>query len=334
MSCFHPRDLVINKPRLVYQWSKLPNGKMIREKKPLGVTQKYTIQVPCGKCPACLALQQAQWSFRIEQEALYGGHSSVLFVTFTYDNEHLPEDLCVSKSEVQRYLHDLRQNLERHSEFAPKVRYYFCAEYGSKFGRPHYHAILFFSHSVDWKIIQSSWNKGIVDIRSFTSARAGYVAKYTVKDINLDYAGRTAPFHLQSQGLGKCFLDMHNSFDSLNFNTYYRNLSGRKVKLPRYYIDKLGTTRSYTQIKNLDGSISKRSHSYHSFGYYYSNEYAFNRYLEKESIEMAKFGNTADSYYLYQRERAVKLEHELIQNNFNRSSYYVRTRFESSVGAQ
>ena len=135
MTCFHPRSITINKPRFVYNWITLPNGKLKRGEL-IGVANKYVIQVPCGKCLACLAESQTQWSFRIENEALYGNHVSCLFVTFTYDNKHLPTDLSVSKTEVQKYLHDLRQNLSR-SNVDTKVKYYFCAEYGSKFGRPH-----------------------------------------------------------------------------------------------------------------------------------------------------------------------------------------------------
>ena len=209
MPCFHPREICVNKPKLVYSWTKMSDGSIKRSKKPLGACAKYYISVPCGHCPACLALQQSQWSFRIEQEALFGGHSSSLFVTFTYDNEHLPSDYGLHKEEMQKYLHDLRQNIDRNYPVAdgePKylVRYYICGEYGSKRGRPHFHAILFFSRPIDWRYIQSSWNKGIVDIREFSSARAGYVAKYSVKQLELDYEGRPRPFHMQSQGLGKC----------------------------------------------------------------------------------------------------------------------------------
>lgn len=305
MPCFHPLDIVINKSKLIYKWIEQPDGTLKRDKKPFAVAHKYTIQVPCGKCPACLALQQSQWSFRIEQEALYGGHASALFVTFTYDNEHLPNDLCVSKACVQRYLRNLRQNLKRRyydgtsMESVPKVVYYFCAEYGSLRGRPHYHAILFFSKSIDWRIIQDSWNKGIVDIREFSSARAGYVAKYSVKQMELDYGGRTRPFHLQSQGLGKCFLN-GKSIKDLSNSMYFSNLSGFKVKLPRYYLDKLGSTRVFYSKAHLSprGFIGK-SETFHSFDYERLVETSRLRFLKNRASEISRHGMSEFEYDSY-----------------------------------
>lgn len=337
MPCFHPRELVINKPRIVYKWKLLPSGRAVRERdsngKPivLGKEDKYVIQVPCGHCPACLAQQQSQWSFRIENEVLYGGHASVLFVTYTYAPEYLPSDYSVHKEEVTRYLHDLRQKLSRRALLenspCPTVRYYFCAEYGSKFGRPHYHAILFFSHSVDWKIIQSAWGKGIVDIREFSPARAGYVAKYSVKDISLDYAGRERPFHLQSKGLGKCFLNSFSCFASLSSNTYFSNLSGHKVKLPRYYLDKLGTERKYYTYQAIDGTTSRISRSFHSYSYNYTHTLAYLNYVKKETLNLRLYGNNFGAYERERVLRRIRLEQNL---NYLKSkdTYHVTTKFE------
>lgn len=333
MPCFHPRDLVIKKPKLIYEWTRSSSGRIVRSKEPISVARQYTIQVPCGKCPACLALSQSQWSFRIEQEALYAGHASTLFVTYTYDNENLPEDFGLHKEEMQRYLHDLRQNISRryfdgtNVESLPRVRYYICGEYGSKRGRPHFHAILFLSRPVDWTIIQSSWGKGIVDIRPFTPARAGYVAKYSVKQLELDYEGRPRPFHMQSQGLGACFLE-GKSFHTLKYNTYFRNSSGRKVKLPRYYLDKLGTTRNYYRIKDMEGNVSSVSFTHHSFWYDLSSELGRLRHLEKEAVEMTKNNFTYPAWLVFQNERSQKLEHELLKLQ-KQSSYYVKTDYES-----
>lgn len=334
MPCFHPRDIVVHKSRIVYNWIEKPDGTVVREKKPVGVCRQYTIQVPCGKCLACLALSQSQWSFRIEQEAVHGGHAAVYFVTFTYDNEHLPADLSVNKSEVQKYLHDLRQNLYRRyfdaasQESVPKVTYYFCAEYGSKRGRPHYHAILMFSRSVDWSIIQHSWNKGIVDIREFTSARAGYVAKYSVKQFDLDYEGRTPPFHLQSLGLGKCFLN-NNSIKSLNYNLFYRNLSGRKVKLPRYYVDKLTTidvsrdVMCYDKNGHLVLFRTKPTKVYRSYGFEVLSAMSEFRFRKSYNLQVAQSGLSSTAFEIQRQFELDKLEQSLI-NHFNNSSSYAQ----------
>lgn len=343
MPCFHPREVKVNKPRITYKWIQMPDGSIKRERdskgKPivLGVASWYFIQVPCGKCRWCLALQQSQWSFRIEQEVLHGGYAQSLFVTLTYAPEFLPDDAGLYKSEVQKYLHDLRQNLYRRyscngtdKEAVPKVSYYICGEYGSRFGRPHFHCILMFTKSVDWRIIQKSWSKGIVDIREFTPARAGYVAKYSVKDLSLDYAGRPAPFHLQSKGLGSAFLKVRSSFASLQYNTYFANSSGRKVKLPRYYLDKLGITRKYYDYE-VEGVKFRRSSSYHSFSYDYTNELARINFLNRESMALSLSGLSYSEFLQQRSMESQKLEHELENLYRKTSSYYVLSRLESSA---
>lgn len=188
----------------------------------------------------------------------------------------------------------------------------------------HYHAIMMFSKPIDWTLIQSAWNKGIVDIRSFSSARAGYVAKYSVKQLELDYEGRERPFHLQSKGLGDCFL-VGKSFATLNYSIYWRNLSGRRIKLPRYYIDKLGTWRTTQKWKDDDGNVFTRSRTYHNRYYLRMKEKSYNDFIEKDSINRSRFGNTASSYDLWLYHKADKLEHELI-NLSKKSSYYELTR--------
>lgn len=330
MSCFHPREIVVNKRKFTYQWTEdSATGKLLRSKRPLGVLDKYVIQVPCGKCPACLALQQSQWSFRIEQEALYGGHSSCLFITYTYDNEHLPSDFGLHKEEMQKYLHDLRQNIDRYysEDERPKVRYYICGEYGSKRGRPHFHGILFFSRPINWLLIQKSWNKGIVDIRPFSSARAGYVAKYSVKQLELDYEGRPKPFHMQSQGLGKCFLDSH-SIKSLRFTGYFTNASGRKVKLPRYYLDKLMPERYITRVDRL-GNVHREINPSGTFSFsrQYFQAYGEFRFYERARIERTMLNLSEVAYNQLKSEESIKLEHELKKLNL-KSSYYVKTAYE------
>lgn len=335
MPCFHPREIVVNKPRVVYKWNERSDGSIYRERDEsgklvvLGIDKKYSIQVPCGHCRYCLAQAQSQWSFRIEQEVLHGGYAQSLFVTLTYNNESLPDDFSVHKSEVQKYLHDLRQKIHRKyfdgtKESLPRISYYFCAEYGSKFGRPHYHGIIMFTKSIDWHLIQSAWHKGIVDIREFTSARAGYVAKYSVKDLSLDYAGRERPFHLQSKGLGSAFLNKFNSFASLQFNTYFSNVSGHKVKLPRYYLDKLGTNRSYTKVGE-----SRKSHSFHTSSYNYTNEIARFRFFKYNELELAKSGLSLADFLVSKNNQSQKLELELNNLYKKTSSYYVLSRLES-----
>ena len=46
------------------------------------------IQVPCGKCYVCRRMRSKTWSVRLLHES--SEHSANVFLTLTYDDEHLP----------------------------------------------------------------------------------------------------------------------------------------------------------------------------------------------------------------------------------------------------
>lgn len=107
--------------------------------------------VPCGKCDVCSYSKLNDISARCQLET-YTSKSKPLFVTLTYDNEHLPSDGSVSLSDIQCFLKLLRINIQRF--FAsydsngklvlPKVslRYIYSAEYTPHNHRPHYHLLI------------------------------------------------------------------------------------------------------------------------------------------------------------------------------------------------
>lgn len=117
------------------------------------------IEIPCGKCIGCRLKYSLDWATRCMLEAKY--HEDNWFLTLTYNDDHLPEKrvlcdengdaLCDENGEVfyspynslyrrdvQRFMKNLRKRI-----YPEKVRFYGCGEYGTKFGRPHYHLILF-----------------------------------------------------------------------------------------------------------------------------------------------------------------------------------------------
>ena len=63
------------------------------------------------------------------------------FVTLTFSDEHLPEGGHVVKELLDTFIDSLRARLRRN--FGIQVRYFGCGEYGTQFGRPHYHLLLF-----------------------------------------------------------------------------------------------------------------------------------------------------------------------------------------------
>ena len=111
---------------------------------------------PCGKCLACLTNRRRDWVIRLKYELKRS--SSALFLTLTYDEEHIPE--CgVNKEDVQKFLKRLRKGVPDH-----KLRYFLVSEYGSHTERAHYHMILFnypIEKGYDEKI-SSHWQAGFV----------------------------------------------------------------------------------------------------------------------------------------------------------------------------
>lgn len=98
------------------------------------------ISVPCQKCIFCRDKKAREWSFRAVCESRHSS-SMPLFVTLTYAPKFLPSD-GVEKSEIQNFMKRLRIQLERDGYGSSELRYFACAEYGTKSGRAHYHLIL------------------------------------------------------------------------------------------------------------------------------------------------------------------------------------------------
>lgn len=262
MSCLRPVSIPVYRlESQTEKFSRNVDGKLSRFALRKLMKVKHFINVPCGHCPACLKKAQQEWAFRIEQEVLDPRVVSALFVTLTYAPKYLPSDRSVHKVDVQNYLKRLRINLERAGFTRHHTRYYACGEYGDLYNRPHYHLILTFRQSVDWSLIQSSWSRGIVDIAQFTPARAGYVAKYSMKQFGISYKGLIPPFRLCSKGLGKFFLRFHSG-SSIGYASSFMNITGHVVPLHRYYIDKLYPhyKRSYYTIDSPLGNKLRFSH--------------------------------------------------------------------------
>lgn len=199
-----------------------------------GRVKRY-FRVPCGKCIGCLKVRQQQYSFRAEWEAQDPRNKVILFVTFTYAPKFLMDNE-LSKIDMQRYIRRLRKALPD-----CRVKYLICGEYGELYGRKHYHAILYFDKYIDFKVVSDCWTFGIVDIAPFTLARAGYVAKYSVKQIGSrdDQDHSIMPFLLVSNSLGFYFLDKYGDFCRREYVSSWPNLSGFPVSLPRVFMERL-----------------------------------------------------------------------------------------------
>lgn len=199
------------------------------------ITLKNGNVVPCGKCPSCLANERTEWIFRLKQE--YKASSFSLFVTLTYDDEHLPFGYNVNKRDVQLFLKRFRKQLGK-----IKLRYYIVSEYGDHTFRPHYHGLFFFDSLFDDKrklydIIIDSWQNGFCSFGDVEEGSIVYCTKYCLKRSQLP-SGREKPFRLVSKmngGLGYYYIDSLGSWhvDSQNYITVFDG--GSRSRMPRYY---------------------------------------------------------------------------------------------------
>ena len=90
----------------------------------------------------------------------------------------LPENASISKREVQLFFKRLRKSSDK------KLRYYACGEYGGRFGRPHYHAIVYglLPDQETRALVKDTWGLGLVHVGSVTYDSCRYVAQYIRKN--------------------------------------------------------------------------------------------------------------------------------------------------------
>ena len=155
--------------------------------------------VPCGQCVECLQAKAAMYTSKLLAESLCHREANGYFVTWTYDNYHLPPFGSLEKDALSRLRCHLRQHVCKPYRkdgklVRPKMddylRYFAIGEYGTKYDRPHYHMCLWSDLLTQTDIIQlmhTVWSddKGLIgqiDIQPFQSTGAvGYVSKYHSK---------------------------------------------------------------------------------------------------------------------------------------------------------
>lgn len=179
MQCFHPW--------VAYQ--PLAGG-------PISMVERHDMRqltLPCGRCVGCKLRRARSWAIRCMHESQL--HPQSIFVTLTYDDEHLPLDQSLNYKHFQDFMKRLRWHFK-----VPGIRFYMCGEYGEETSRPHYHAILFgvvFNDNDYWsttngfrqyrsKTLDKLWSHGQCMIGSVTLESAGYCARYIMKKFTGD----------------------------------------------------------------------------------------------------------------------------------------------------
>lgn len=247
----------------------------------------------CHRCAGCREDYSRDWTVRLCHEARM--HEVSCMVTLTYSDEEL-KSLSLCQEDVQLFLKRLRIRLFREWIEAgkpgakPSIRYFAGAEYGSNTKRPHFHVLIFGWVPTDGvefcrtdagvrmksALLDDVWSKGFTEWCFFSSACAGYVARYCLKKVNgseagdhytvLDLNGEVVvvepEFSLMSTrpGIGKSWFDKYWRTDALWLDGKRDGvlLGGVEVPLPAYY-NKLARRqigdKAYERI--VDGRLLK-----------------------------------------------------------------------------
>lgn len=203
------------------------------------------VYLPCNKCVACQLKSSNNWALRLLMETQ--AHKDICFITLTYNNENLPYNASLYKRDYQLFIKRLRKALN-----GLKIRYFLSGEYGSLYGRPHYHLILFgwkptdlverFTRTKKGEVLYESnflaklWGYGFISVGLNTEIRTfKYLAKYMQKIHNDDYqliqSGRIPTFIVMSKGIGKNYYnkDIYFKDDGIIY------LDGKSYKAPSYF---------------------------------------------------------------------------------------------------
>lgn len=196
--------------------------------------------VPCNRCIGCRLDYAREWSNRMLLEL--ADNPKGLFVTLTYNNDHVPYSekgyMSTRVRDCQLWMKRLRKNFPH-----LKIRYFLGAEYGPKNKRPHYHAILFGIGLDDFNDIElykvnnigqslyisksfaDIWGNGFCTIGNVTKDSCAYTARYMLKKLKgfsrIDYyaKGIEPEFSLCSRrpGIGLGYLKNHPNFSNTLF---------------------------------------------------------------------------------------------------------------------
>lgn len=290
MSCFHPNGMLF------------ADGKPGRFIGPLNTDKVKAFEsngwevvpIPCGHCRGCRLDKSKYWADRMLLEFATEREDypakTALFLTLTYDEEHVPWVTCtdgvqrrnLDPSHPQLFLKRVRKFFW--DTYHRKLRFYLCGEYGSHTFRPHYHMILFGASLADFPdsfiYSTSSESGGILyespkldSIWSYGACRFAvanyqtfcYVGRYVLKkqyssdigDDDFPYRGRCPVFQRQSlkPGLGA---DYFTEFDGTK--VFLSDGSDvHRIGIPRLVLEKIKLTNPelYATLKEQRREVAK-----------------------------------------------------------------------------
>lgn len=219
------------------------------------------LTVRCGRCMGCRLDRASTWATRsVHESSMYDQN---IFLTMTYDDEHLP----YAETLVRKHVTDFFKRLKSRYP-SETIRQLYCGEYGGETRRPHYHALIFNFEPSDGEFffqkegrdyyrsdkIDALWGLGHCNYANeVTFQSAAYVAGYVTKKIRGDQAEehyqwidestgeiiqRLPEFQGQSlrPGLGAPWIE---KFYRDVYPSDFVVIDGQKRRPPRFYDQKL-----------------------------------------------------------------------------------------------
>lgn len=233
------------------------------------------VTVPCGQCIGCRLERSRQWGLRITHEASL--HPFNMFVTLSYDDEHLPDGGTLVKKHFQDFMKRVR------FRFGEGIRYFHCGEYGDTTNRPHYHAIIFNLDMPDKRVIKIDprggyklyssqqlsdlWGMGHVWIGNVTNESANYVARYILKKVTGEkaedhYQGRLPEYVTMSRrpGIASGWIEKYSKDVYPSDNCI---VAGKQQKPPKFYdkAHEAANPKAHQYVKNARARFGKSHES-------------------------------------------------------------------------
>lgn len=258
MSCTNPLTAYQLKE---YQGETSP---LVFPKPPLHEMHLYNqLKVGCSKCIGCLKIRSMTKAIQLHCE-LQTTEGYSWFITLTYDDDHIPDNLSLYKPHITNFIKALRRHREKYKH-SGKFRYEQVGEYGTKTLRPHHHMAAFnlqlddlelYSDNGKYKqyvskLIEKKWSNGSVIIQELNFSNCLYIAQHSDKKI-----GNTTPNHepevldamtgeiskdrvpeystrSSNPGIGALWYQKYG--DSDLYNTDSIVINGREYKIPPYF---------------------------------------------------------------------------------------------------
>jgi len=298
MACYHPLTAYLSGHQTNNKTGKSFRRVSFKE------TDEHDRQVslPCGQCIGCRLERSRQWATRCMHEAQL--HQNNCFITLTYDNENLPENGSLVKEDFQKFIKRFRKSI------APaKLRYYMAGEYGTNFGRPHFHACIFGYDFHDKKLHQRTasgsliytsqdlaklWPFGYSSIGDVTFESAAYVARYIMQkqtgkvdenhytfcDLKTGELVKLKPEYNKMSlkpGIGAKW---YEKYKNDIYPHDFVEVRGKKIKPPKFY-DKLFAKENPYEYDQILYNREKQAKLH-------PEEHSYERLLVKETVTKAK----------------------------------------------